>query len=297
MTESNIQRTLRVVFETHTLRVCRERALVLQALSIPHEFIELDGRYALAVDSQDATRAREQLALYEKENRGWPPVLIQVPRVSNGLIGVMCFAALLVVLHWMVTASAFDLDWRTAGRVDGRLMRAGEWWRAVTALMLHADVAHLAGNVVIGGVFGLFVGQLLGQGLAWSLILAGGALGNIVNVLLQHPAHRAVGASTAVFAALGILTAYTWMHRRDGRFKLAFRVAPLISGVVLLAYLGTGDVRTDIVAHLTGFGSGLGGGVIAARLSEPWRTAVDRQLQLGLIALSVCAIAWLLALT
>ena len=35
------------------------------------------------------------------------------------------------------------------GRVTG-----GEWWRAVTALFLHADALHLAGNVIFGAAFG-----------------------------------------------------------------------------------------------------------------------------------------------
>ncbi|MBT8130948.1 MAG: rhomboid family intramembrane serine protease [Gammaproteobacteria bacterium] len=296
MTEENQQRPMTVVFETYELVACRERALVLQAVGIPFEFIQLDGRYVLVVDADDADYAREQITLYENENKGWPPVLAELPRVSNGVIGTLCFGVLLVVLHWMAYAPAFDLDWLTAGRVDGRLMRTGEWWRAITALMLHADVAHLAGNVVIGSVFGLFVGQLLGQGLGWSLILFAGAMGNIVNVLLQHPSHRAIGASTAVFAALGVLTAYTWMHRQDVRFKLAYRIAPLVSGAVLLVYLGTGDARTDIVAHLTGFACGLGAGVFAARLPQRWRSDPMRQQQLGLAAVMACAIAWWLAL-
>ncbi|MDH3588440.1 MAG: rhomboid family intramembrane serine protease [Gammaproteobacteria bacterium] len=285
------------MYETRSARVCRERALVLHAVGIPYEILELDGMRVLAVGYHVADEAREQLSLYEKENRGWPPVLSEMPRVSNGVIGAMCFATMLLILHWMTNAEAFGLDWYVEGRVDGRLMRQGEWWRAITALMLHADAPHLAGNMVIGAVFGLFLGQLVGQGLGWSLILAGGALGNIANVLLQHPSHRAVGASTAVFAALGTLTAYTWMHRRDARFHAAFRIAPLISGAVLLAYLGTGDVRTDIVAHLTGFGCGMAGGIIVARLPASWRRSGRRQLTIGLAAVLACAAAWLLALT
>lgn len=295
--DSEEQRSICSVYETRSPQVLRERALVLQAVNIPFQILELDGMLVLAVDAEAAVAAREQLALYEKENRGWPPVLSEMPRVSSGVVGAMCYVALLLVMHWMVNASAYGFDWYTEGRVDGRLMRAGEWWRAVTALMLHADAAHVIGNVVVGAVFGLFAGQLLGQGLAWSLILAGGTFGNIVNVLLQHPIHRAVGASTAVFAALGLLTAYTWMHRRDARYKAAFRVAPLVSGVVLLAYLGTGNARTDVVAHLTGFACGMLGGIFAAQLPDHWKTDSNRQQQLGVGTVIVCALAWVFALT
>ncbi len=296
MIEFNGHRQMSVIFESRSLTACKERALVLQAVGIPHEIIQLDQWLALAVAAVDAGRAREEIRLYEHENHGWPPQLAQMPTVSNGVIGVMIYLALLIVIHLMSHAGAFDRDWLAVGRVDGRLMLSGEWWRSVTALTLHADVAHLAGNLVFGAIFGLFVAQLLGQGLGWSLILAGGALGNITNVLIQHPSHRAVGASTAVFAALGVLTAYTWMHRRDSRYQLAFRSAPLVSGLVLLAYLGTGDARTDIVAHLTGFAWGMAGGIASAYWPAITGFAESRQLKLGIGALGAVVLAWLVRL-
>lgn len=297
MTEFKSDEVWEAVYASRSDRRCRDRALVLQALDIPYRLVRLDDRWVLAVAARDAHSAREQLGLYEHENRGWPPRLGQMPQVSNGAIGAMVFATLLIVTYLMDHARAFGFDWHLAGRVDGRLMRAGEWLRSITALTLHGDVAHLAGNIVFGAIFGLFAGQLLGQGLAWSLIVAAGATGNVVNVLLQHGSHRAVGASTAVFAALGLLTAYTFMHRRDRRFQLAYRVAPLISGAVLLAYLGTGDARTDIVAHLTGFAAGLGAGVLA---SQRWQKVLDAALlqrRLAALTLIAIAVAWTVQLT
>lgn len=296
MSEFKSESRLSVVFASRTAGKCRERALVLQALDISHFVFELEGRYVLAVRPEQAAEASEQIGLYESENRGWPPQLAQLPRVSNGAIGIMLYATILVLVFLMDNAGAFGQDWHLAGRIDGRLMRSGEWLRSVTALTLHGDIAHLAGNVVVGAVFGLFAGQLLGQGLGWWLILLAGASGNIVNVMLQHGSHRAVGASTAVFAALGLLTAYTWMHRNDRRFKLAYRIAPLISGGVLLAYLGTGDARTDIVAHLTGFAAGIGAGALASLRLAPWRDSLRAQRWLAIATVSLVAFAWLMQL-
>jgi len=278
------------------VQACRERALVLHAVGIAYEIIELDRWLALTVASGQAAQAREQIRLYEHENHGWPPQLAQMPTVSNGIIGVLVFVTLLIVIDLMSRAGAFGQDWLAAGRVDGRLMLSGQWWRSVTALTLHADLPHLAGNLFFGAIFGFFTARLLGQGLAWALILAGGVLGNITNVLIQHPSHRAVGASTAVFAALGVLTAYTWMHRRDTRFQLAYRSAPLVSGLVLLAYLGTGDARTDIVAHLTGFAWGMAGGLAAAVWPALTRFAESNQLRLGLAACATVLLAWVMRL-
>ena len=66
----------------------------------------------------------------------------------------------------------------------------------------------------------------IGGGFAWLLILAGGAVGNLMNVIVQQPEHTAIGASTSVFAALGLLAAYLWTARRLIRDSWARRLAP-----------------------------------------------------------------------
>ena len=64
----------------------------------------------------------------------------------------------------------------------------------------------------------------LGSGLAWSLLLGSGVLGNLANACLQLPDHRSVGASTVVFGAVGILAALNLLRngvtcKDDGRCR------------------------------------------------------------------------------
>lgn len=171
-----------------------------------------------------------------------------------------------------------------------------QWWRAVTALSLHVDLSHLLANIVIGGLIGLFAGQLLGSGLAWVSILIVGAAGNLLNAWIRQPGHTSVGASTAVFAALGIVAAYVWKQRRHRQASRLARRAPLVGGVVLLGYLGAGGVRTDVLAHVTGFLSGVLPGALYGKLGDRVVLAAGVQFLLGMGALAVLALAWTLAL-
>ena len=107
----------------------------------------------------------------------------------------------------LIHSDGNDLDVLRSGALEtleemkqAGLIRAGEWWRTFTALGLHADPLHLAGNLIYGLIFGFLAGQLLGWGLAWSGLLLAGALGNLLNAFLQAPTHSSIGASTAVFA-------------------------------------------------------------------------------------------------
>src|SRR6185436_15122910 len=87
------------------------------------------------------------------------------------------------------------------------------------------------------------------------------AMANAVAALVEPAGHRSIGASTAVFAAVGILTAYTWRrgYLRDTPWRA--RIAPIVAGLGLLAFTGTAGENTDLVAHLFGFVAGFGCGL------------------------------------
>ncbi|MGH8495190.1 MAG: rhomboid family intramembrane serine protease [Gammaproteobacteria bacterium] len=251
------------VYRSQMRSACEERALVLTAIGIDAEVVHDAGGCGLIVDAGDAPRAIDELARYDTENRGWRrPRRDPLPKRSSGWPGVLVYVGALLWFAICQNQDLFGFDWLDAGRIDGGLIRDGEWWRVLTALTLHVDTGHLLGNIGFGAAFGYFAGQLLGSGLAWSSILIAGGLGNLLNVLVQSDAHRAVGASTAVFAALGIVAAYAWVHRRGSGDRWAYRWAPLVAGAILLTWFGTGDENTDIVAHLTGFVCGLALGAL-----------------------------------
>ena len=271
---------------------CAEYALVLQAVGIRCRVETLEQDFALLVPGHDAGRARRQLELYAQENRAWPPRWVPRLRAADGLNTAFLYGITILVLDLLQRHRAFGLDWWQAGLSQAGLIRAGEWWRTLTALGLHADPLHLAGNLVFGLVFGFLAGQLLGWGLAWSGLLLAGALGNALNAYIQTPDHSSIGASTAVFATLGILAAYSW-KRRPRQLK---RWVPVGAGIALLAFLGMEGERTDVFAHVAGFAVGClfgaGFGVLENRVALGAR----HQMTLGVAATALFVLAWVLAL-
>jgi membrane associated rhomboid family serine protease len=128
------------------------------------------------------------------------------------------------------------------------------------------------------------------------MIVNGAALANWMEAQLGPATHRAVGASTAVFTALGMLAAHSWRTRFHLPQRWALRWAPLVAGVILLGWLGSGGEQTDLVAHATGFVVGV---LIGAAAALP---AIDHALRrvpqwlAGLAALASIAIPWACAL-
>jgi membrane associated rhomboid family serine protease len=286
---------LRVVYESTNRRSCSDRALVLAALQIPHQLVDDDSGCALVVPAEHSARAAEELRLYEDENPPAKPKLRKRIVYQDALPGVIGYVLVVCAVAWLAGYSIFGNNWFVAGRVDGNLIRDGEWWRTITALTLHSGVRHLLGNLVFGVFFGIFAGRLLGSGVAWLAVVISAALGNTANTLLLDSTHRSIGASTAVFATLGLLAGYVWRGQLMAQDRWSTRFGPVIGGLALLMFTGTGDENTDIGAHLLGFVCGFGTGMLLTmigRMPAPPRVQVIS----GAMALGVVFIAWLVAL-
>jgi membrane associated rhomboid family serine protease len=200
----------------------------------------------------------------------------------------------MLLVGYLAGANAFNADWLESGALLSGAVRQGELFRAVTALTLHLDVGHLLANLGFGTVFGLLAGQILGPGIAWASVLAAAAAANLLNAFLQPEMHGSVGASTAVFATLGLMAGFEWRRRASAPERRAWRWAPVVAGVFLLAFLGTGGENTDVLAHLTGFATGAAAGVAHAMWRVPRGKAA--QIVAGVASLAVIAATWAMAL-
>lgn len=263
------------------LEECNELALVLTAQAIPSN-VRWGGRgWVLSVPAESLARARLELEAYRFESRLSRSARPAVSAEGRPWPGIAVYAAVLLLMGLMAPEMGLGVDWLALGEMDGGRMLAGEWWRPVTALTLHADAAHLLGNLAFGGFFAYSVTRYLGAGFGWLAIVVAGGLGNVANGFLAGADHRSIGASTAVFAALGLLSAYLWRRGFRSDASRRERMAPVIAGIGLLAFTGTAGANTDVGAHLLGFLAGFGGGLVVARTGVPRARAVR--------ALSACA--------
>jgi membrane associated rhomboid family serine protease len=274
---------------------CNELALVLASQSIDAQ-VRWNGRYwVLRVPDEAVDAARREISAYAAEAADTRPIRPTRRPPGSPWSGVAAYLAIIVAMGWIAPDMSLDIDWLADGRMDSGRMLAGEWWRPITALSLHADFGHLLGNAFFGAFFGYSVGRYLGSGFGWLAIVLCAALGNAANALLSGSDHRSIGASTAVFGALAVLAANTWRRGWSPELPLRLRIAPIVAAVALLAYTGTGGANTDIGAHLMGFVSGLVIGLALA--SVPEIEAASKQKAAGIAAVALVASAWAWGLT
>lgn len=267
---------------------------MLEAEGLAPRLQRTSSGWVLSVPSHHLEQAATDLWAYENENRTTAPDdepwSGQTPFYTG--LGV---AAALLGFFLAVTWTQEEVRWVEHGSADADWILRGELWRTVTALTLHADFPHAASNGVAMVFFLTAVCRSLGPGLGAAMVLAVGALGNLLNAWFHGFDHVSVGASTAVFGALGLLGGMGVVQRR--RLGVQGRRAwiPLAAGLAILAMMGTGGPRVDFWAHLWGFIAGGGAGMLAALLVERPESP-GRQLGIGAAAAAAVALCWAAAL-
>jgi len=160
---------------------------------------------------------------------------------AGALASGVAFSLALVTMYVRTGPESTGSPWFVRGSANADAILQGEWWRTVTALTLHADAGHVAGNAVLGGLLLTLLARSVGPGLASVLMLLSGATGTFGAAELIRHDFVSIGASTAVFGVLGVLAA---LPRRSRRVWM-----PVLGGLALLALLGTSK-RADVAVHL-----------------------------------------------
>lgn len=293
------------VARTRHGRVAREYALVLEAVGVPCEVFSQAGEHVIAASGEDLDRARQELREYDEENRGWRRAEELPLALENGWLASAAWIVTLMVMYALAGAGSFGANWRRAGRGDAGLILGGEPWRAITALGLHADAVHVLGNALLGALLVALVAEVLGVGVGLLAVLAAGGLANLANSALQNGDFRFIGASTAVFAALGLLGGHRWQRRKSVRRGRRSAWIPLVASAFLLSFLGSGVSnelgavrveRIDVVGHVCGFVVGLAFGAVLARALGVKRPSERVQVAASIFAALIWFGAWSLAM-
>jgi rhomboid protease GluP len=267
-----------------------------------------DGGFEVVVPPGEVAVALRALGANDLEAKAGPPTPPAVPDRGTGALGIVLGGMLLAFQSVTgVWENQHASRWFATGAADAARIRAGEWWRAVTAMTLHADMMHVLGNVVASVIFVSAAGRWLGVGVAAWLILLAGTGANLLTALVEKKDHLSVGASTATFAALGLVVGLQSVRKWRGGGHVRRRAwVAAGAGLALLAMLGVG-AKADVFAHAFGLGLGIVFGIGAGALDPPRPSrpqGADHhpsvasqiwQVALALAALAAVAAAWLRA--
>ncbi len=179
-------------------------------------------------------------------------------------INVMVFA--LIYFISMQTGNSYSRLLHTFGaKVNTRIL-AGEYWRLITPIFLHASVMHLAVNCYSLYALGVTAEKLFGRFRFLTVYLVAGVLGNIFSLMFSP--NPGVGASGAIFGLLGTMLYFGL--EKPALFRASFGRSILFSLLINLAY-GFSNAGIDNFAHIGGLiGGFLASGIVAKTEKKRW---------------------------
>jgi len=281
---------LRVTGDQH---LAEEWELVLLAQGLSPSVRQSPDGVVLSVPEAEVDRALANLSAYERENPRKFAERVEPMESASWLTGVT--VALMLLIFFFITVQWLPaLSWFERGSADAQRILQGELWRTVTALTLHADVAHALSNAIAVALFLSAVSSMMGVGLACALVLLAGAGGNFANAFMHGSPHVSVGASTAVFGAVGLLGSLVTTRRRRSALSRWRAWLPVAAALALLGMLGSSGPRVDIWAHLFGLLVGAVLGILIG-LVPPRAPGLRIQWACGTAAAAVIIYCWLVA--
>ena len=227
------------------------------------------------------------------------------PRLAGVGLGRVWMTATLVAVNlglaaatWLMFRSTTDLGALVLmGANVKSATSAGESWRLVSYMFVHAGLLHLLVNAYGLWVLGKITEQLFGWVRFIAIYVIAGIAGGVASTWLGAPGISA-GASGAVFGLLGAALVELGIHRK----VYSQRWTGSLVGLLLLLcaaniVVGFFYSMIDQAAHLGGLGAGAVAGLL---LSRRWRFGESTAMAVvsaALGVLSIAAVAWGAAMT
>jgi len=200
-----------------------------------------------------------------------PPALPYVPPKSKlidfergmklwPITAIFMIVLCCITFVWQLERGAMDSEdaFISAGALHRASVLKGEVWRIFTATILHGDITHLFGNMVMLYILALGVEHGFGIARGMLIYLVSALAGSLASLVMSEG--PSVGASGAIFGLAGAVIVFVY------RFRNRYFLRDKRIGFVLLIWAGwtvvTGFLSPGIDnwAHIGGFvgGAGLG---------------------------------------
>jgi membrane associated rhomboid family serine protease len=198
------------------------------------------------------------------------PALERIPWftciITIGTIATWCFTAYQVALasgaHTIrdilanVFANTQNADVLVAyGAKYNDAIVAGQYWRFITPIFLHANILHVSLNMLNFFILGIFIERLFGHVRFLIIYLVTGAISVIASFYFA-PQDISVGASGAIFGLVGAYSIFILVHRRAFSRGGIPAIAWLVAIIALNLSIGLVIPNVDNYAHVGGFLSG-----------------------------------------
>ena len=171
----------------------------------------------------------------------------------------------LIVANVLVFAAGYFMKLRTGtdplvnfGIQDNAKIFAGEWWRLITSMFLHADIMHLMSNMLFLYMLGRTLDRYYSNLQLWLIYFLGGLAGNLLGLAFSNA--LSLGASGAIMGLGGALLYRMTLGKNAKEFRRTGNFSWLATSVIFNLAYGLFNPGIDNYGHFGGF---FGGFIVA----------------------------------
>lgn len=195
----------------------------------------------------------------EKENKVYEKTFKPKKIVFTNIIIAACILMFFITcflnenffkaLNSISTGSALLL-----GANNSELIKAGELWRLVTHMFLHASLIHLLVNMYSLYILGTQIETFVGKTKFLIIYFVSGLCGGLLSCVLSSPSVVSVGASGAIFGLSGALLYFGYHYRTYLGSALKNQIIPVIVMNLIIGFVFSG---IDNFCHIGGLIGGI----------------------------------------
>jgi rhomboid protease GluP len=221
------------------------------------------------------------------------------PYLTRAIVGVLIAIFIAeAVLSRRITTLFLDIDTPLL-IIFGALNRAiilktGEWFRVISAALLHGNLVHVLLNCLALYVAGTILETLVGRLWLAALFIVGAVSGALLSLALNPANTVVVGASGAIMGLLAaaLCLSYRLPPGSIGRTQIQNNLMQfLIPALIPIAIFPAGG-KIDFVSH---FGGAISGALVGIWLLKTWPQNVERpKFQSLAVTINIAGVAMLL---
>lgn len=165
---------------------------------------------------------------------------------------VSSIIAINLIIFILTLVPGFGTKLLYAGMSVNGLIAAGEWWRIVTSMFIHAGFTHVLFNMFSLFLFGPELEKIAGKMRFLTIYFLAGIFGIAATYVAEDLTYASVGASGAIYGIFGAFAALVY-YTRNLFPQLKQIILPLIVISIIMTFV---TPNINIAAHIGGLVSG-----------------------------------------
>lgn len=203
------------------------------------------------IDEYELYYGEKALHETEEAREKQPGPLSRHPAYASAIPPIALSVIFIICTYMPESHPLHDLLWASRESVFSR----HEYWRLITAILIHADSLHLLSNMPLFILFGFFLYEYFGFMLFPLISFATGVCSNIITLYFYPDSVRLAGSSGMIYGMAALWLVLYIYHDTD--HTMPVKIFRSTGFALIVLFPETYNPATSYMAHAAGFAAGI----------------------------------------